>query len=232
MLLSGCINGYYVANSHNVPLLTDKKDIRASVNYYRTDVFFISRIPGFEVQGAYALTNHFGIMGSFLTAGEKLDTTSFHATYGDLGVGYFVTDKSKKFVAEVYGVYGLGSVKNGFGNNVTSSTDFSKVFIQPVIGFKSRYFDAAFSWRIASVTHSSLGFSGVLPAPSQASFDLYRNKPTYTLSEPALTFRAGDDILKFQIQLGWSISSDHPEPRTFMSVGAFLKLPVKKDNAH
>lgn len=229
VLLSGCINSYYVANSHNVPLLTEKKDIRATVNYYWTSVDFVSRIPGFEAQGAYALTNHIGIMGSFLTAGQILDTTTFHATYGDLGVGYFFTDKSKKFVAEVYGVYGLGSAKNGFGSLVTSSTDFSKLFIQPVIGYKSRYFNAALSWRIASISHSSLNVSGTLPTTGQVSFDLLKNRPTYTVSEPALTLRAGDDILKFQLQLGWSINSGYPEPRTFGSIGVFLKLPAKKE---
>jgi len=228
VLLGGCINSYYVANSHNVPLLTGKKDIRGSMNYYWTSVDFVSTIPGFEAQGAYALTNHVGVMGSFLTAGQKLDTTTFHATYGDLGIGYFATDKSKKLVVELYGVYGLGSVKNGFGGLATSSTDFSKLFIQPVIGYKSRYFDAAFSWRIASISHSSLNISGTLPAAGQVSFDLLKSNLTYTVSEPALTLRAGDDILKFQLQLGWSISPGRREPRTFGSIGVFLKLPANK----
>lgn len=49
--------------------------------------------------------------------------------------------------------------------------------------------------------------------------------------EEGLAGFGGDDILKFRIQYGWSINPGYPEPRTFLTVGVFLKLPAVRNDA-
>jgi len=229
LLLTGCVQTYYIPNSHHVPLLTQKKDARAVASYYSTSRDMITSVPGFELQGSYAASDHVGLMTNFLHAGRTTDDGYFNTTYGDLGVGYFTTNASKKLVFEAYTGFGLGSANNGFGGNVTSSADYSKFFLQPGLGFKSRYFDAAFSWRWGTIHHSSITSSGTLPTGGQVDFDWLVSRPSYTISEPAITVRAGVDFLKLQVQVGWSVSSVRPDTRSFGSVGLFFTFPRKKD---
>ncbi len=230
LCLSGCIHSYYAANSHNVPMLTDKKDTRASLNYYLGSRESITFIPGLELQGSFALGRHIGVMGSFLTMGKARNDIYVHARYGDLGLGYYWTDPSKKLVLETYVAYGLGYAENGFEGDAFSSSDFTKLFIQPSVGFKSRFFDMSFSWRYGQVHHSSIGPGGTLPEYAIMEFEYILQNRSYSVSEPALTFRFGDQNLKAQIQTGWSSSASFHNSRFWTSVGLFITFPFKKEN--
>lgn len=224
---SRCVNSYYVPSSHNVPLLTEKKDGRASLSYYNANRDFINVIPGVELQGSYAVGDHVGLMGSFLSAGKTVDMSSFSTQYADLGIGCFTTAASQKLVFELYGAFGLGHARNGFDANITSDAHYTKVYVQPVIGFKSTYFDAAISWRLASVHFTSVNPMGPIPSYGLSDLDWIINQPTGTVSEPAFTLRAGTGLLKLQIQTGLSINYTRPETYNFGSVGLFLTLPAK-----
>lgn len=230
LILSGCVQSYYITNSHNVPLLTEKKEAHASIGYLSVTRELITSIPGFEVQGSYAVGKHIGVMGSFLHAARTIDNTYFRARYGDLGVGYYWANPSKHLVMECFGGYGRGYAENGFENNTLSSGDFSKWFIQPVLAFKSRYFDAALSIRWANVEHTSLHFYGTLPDWAQIDFDQLAAKPSYGVTEPAFTLRIGDQNMKAQLQTGYSVmNAYHSQGRFWTSVAVIVHFPFKKE---
>jgi hypothetical protein len=228
-LLSGCIHSYYVPNSPNVPLLTKEKEARVSAHFYSTSRDFFNTIPGLEIQGSYAPAPHVGLMGSFLTTGKTQDGARFSALYGDIGAGYFTSTKNRHWVFECYGGYGLGTTKNTFVNLATSAADYSKIFIQPILGYRSRYFDAAFTWRFASIQYSSLRLTSQLPAFAQAEYDWTLNNSTYRLHEPALVLRFGDDPLKVQLVYGLSIPDKHADPRLVFSVALVASFPWKRE---
>ena len=76
---SRCVNSYYVPSSHNVPLLTEKKDGRASLSYYNANRDFINVIPGVELQGSFAVQ---ALLRMSLSLGA-----AFPLKYGDLSQG-------------------------------------------------------------------------------------------------------------------------------------------------
>ncbi len=55
MVATGCSPKYYVPNTQNVPLLTGRGDLSVSAAGKTNQV---------EAQGAFALTNHFGVMAN------------------------------------------------------------------------------------------------------------------------------------------------------------------------
>lgn len=227
LLLNGCIHSYYLPNSNHVPLLTEKKDARILVNYQSSSGEILNAIPVFELQGSYAIGNHLGVTSSFLNAARKIDTASSRFRYGDIGIGYFVANKSKNLVAECYGGFGWGFAENGFYNGATSRAELTKLFIQPAIGYTSRYFDAAVSLRIGSVHHSSMQSQGAIPDPEIREFESLSDHPSHIVWEPAMIFRFGDGPFKLQIQIGLSDSDTH-RSRFYSAVGLFVSLPFKK----
>ena len=74
--------------------------------------------------------------------------------------------------------------------------------VQPVIGFRSRYFEAAASLRVMGLRYSDIEGSLIFGGEDQVQ--LLSSRTRHTLLEPALTVRGGFDTVKLQVQLGWS----------------------------
>ena len=205
-LLSGCSHYYYLPNSPNIPLLTEKGDWRASVAGYQGGGGG-SNIPGIEIQGSYAVGKKVGLMAS-VQAVNKSDGTDYgKGSYFDLGAGYYQTNKSKHLVFEVYGVMGVGHAENGFSNLATSKANFTKIYIQPIFGYKSKYFDAGITWRLASQHFSAIQFSGALDSFELDRLNAMQAQPNSFLSEPGFVLRAGVENFKIQMQVGYSYNT-------------------------
>ncbi|QIX62330.1 hypothetical protein HER32_14540 [Hymenobacter sp. BT18] len=99
LLLSSCASMYFPP-APNAPLLTQKGEFSggAHVNFQ----------GNFTAQGAYAATNHLGIIGtaSFLHTDKK--KKALDHDFGEFGVGYFTRLKDKR-VIEAYAGYGFGT---------------------------------------------------------------------------------------------------------------------------
>jgi len=227
LLLSGCIHSYYMPNSHHVPLLTEKKDARIAVNFQSASADLMSSVPVFELQGSYAVGNHIGVMATFLNGSRNVDVEYARTRYGDLGLGYFMTNRAKNLVVECYGGFGWGFAENGFVNDATSGADYTKVFFQPAVGFTSPYVDAVISLRGGSVHHSSIQSQGTLTGQELTNFENLSTHPTHFVWEPAITLRGGSGPFKLQLQGGLS-DSDRHQGKGYISVGLFVSLPLKK----
>lgn len=210
-LIAGCSPKYYSPNTQNVPLLSERGEVNLSLAGSGNQV---------EVQGAYAAGSNFGLQlngGAFIPK-DADNGDGGSGKYIELGAGYF-NPLSDKLVFEVYGLLGTGSVENELRSRATTnpvttgviSANLFRAGIQPNFGFKSKYFSAAVSSRIAHLTYSNIDGDLIYNAVNQEQY-LGDNKSNF-LIEPALTIRAGVEKVKFQFQLGHSFNLSNSEFR-------------------
>jgi len=238
--ISGCMHTYYTPNMHQTPLLQQKGEAAFTAALSTGE-----QVAAVEVAGAYALSDHIGIMvnasrGMGILTEQINDSVNEEGTRRylvELGAGYFKTFAGKG-VFEVYGGSSLGSIYNYYDTQELSysTVKFNRFFIQPGIGRKGKNFDCAFSLRFASVYYYSINPHNVGPVASldADALQLLRKDRFYLLAEPAFTFRIGFKAIKFQVQTGYSIGvgakrihQDNINFNTGISVNLFSKSLVQ-----
>ncbi len=197
----------YVPSVRNTPLFRGAGEFQGSA-YLTT---------GVAVQGAYALTDNLGIIGSYSFLSENAkdpQNTSENYTrknkHFEGGLGYFNATRSRRI--ELYVGYGSGeSTTNGqysfffptFGQQELIVTGkFRRYFIQPSIGTNNRGFNLAFTPRFSMVDFYEFT-SGVVTEKPGEKLQLY--------IEPAATakFRLGENLDGiFQLGLNVPIPND------------------------
>ncbi|HVI46138.1 MAG TPA: hypothetical protein VM802_14780 [Chitinophaga sp.] len=212
-VITSCNKHIYVPNTVNVPLLKEKHEFKGSIS------------PT-NLQTAFAITNNIAIManGQYVYRFKFNDSInndlfSDNNTRGGLiegAIGYFKPlDPKKRMVFDVYGGFGGGhfktlTVKRTSGSNpddYTIKNQFTKVFIQPSIGFVHPVIEAAFSSRFSLLNfyNTQMGPKAFEnDATGKANFMRISDKPVF-FYEPALTFRVGYKYVKFQAQLQFSL---------------------------
>ncbi|MBX0292301.1 porin family protein [Hymenobacter sp. HSC-4F20] len=100
-LLASC-SSLYFPPPPQVPLLTQKGEWSGGLH--------TNFSQNTSVQGAYAFTDHLGVMGSasFLHTDKKKRAEDHD--FGEVGLGYYTRLRDKR-VLEIYGGYGLGHTK-------------------------------------------------------------------------------------------------------------------------
>ena len=146
----------YVPQARNVPMLSQRGEFNGSIS---------AGTSGFNLQTAYALGNHVGVMANFMTANSEHgnSTSTRRHKSGDIGVGYFL----RKGVAfEIYGGVGMGK---GTGSDSTDflglgpvprkmSGEYNRYFIQPSIGLYKHGFEGAFTLRFSALDFKDLHY--------------------------------------------------------------------------
>ncbi len=175
----------YVPNVVNTPLFSNKNEFQAAIHF---------GTAGFDPQLAYAITNNIGIManGSFEIFENNDTTLTFphKHSFGEMGIGYFTKlTSTQRF--EVYGGYGIGTIKYQIGDNSTpieAKINTNRFFIQPAYGITMEHFDFSVASRIIWIS-------------GEGSVQKYNT----SFWEPAVTVRAGGRNVKGVVQLGLSI---------------------------
>lgn len=155
--ISGC--GFYNPNLRNSPMLTKAGEVQGSGHYH------VGR--GFEAQGAVAITNHIGIIGSYSQRKEgQPDNPYFEKrSFVEGGIGYF-KKKTERIGFEVFAGYGeggvtlLNEVDMASGTNFSQSGKIHRVFIQPALLDHGKVFSAAFVPRVSYVSSSGYQITG------------------------------------------------------------------------
>src|SRR5690242_4360257 len=100
LLFTSCAIVYY-PNSRNVPMFSEKKEFQASA----------TTGTGNNLQIAYAVTNHFGVMSNGMLWGANgVDKNHINQhRYGEAGLGYYNNYANKMFL-DIWGGYGIGNV--------------------------------------------------------------------------------------------------------------------------
>lgn len=218
--MTSCNKRIYVPNQVNAPMLKERYEFKGS-------------ITPTNLQGAFAITNNIAIManGQYLygfnyldpansSTDDDYDLVSNRTRGGSVegAVGFFKAfGPSKKMVFDVYAGYGSGGFKtftSGYdSNDGTNENDyllknrFSKVFIQPSIGFVHPIVETIFTSRFSVVNFydSKLGIKAFEGDDNgKADFMRINDKPI-AFYEPAFTVRVGYKYVKFQSQLQFSV---------------------------
>jgi hypothetical protein len=212
VLLTSCSfpHYYYSPNVQNIPLFTEKYafscDFAGSVGSVNSSL---------EIQAGLSLPGHIALTTNLMTGGTK----HFRDNVSDISkVGYFegaagyYTSFSDKGVFEVYGGYGKGSQHHSFAydeyggqliwtwvKDGTADLSFSKIFIQPEIGFKFDWFEGAFSCRLARLNFINIDVNNTVYRLEELNSLKKITDPW--LLEPAFTLRGGSKSVKFQVQI-------------------------------
>jgi len=216
--MSSCAHVYYAPNTPNAPLLSEKGETRINAMYCSGGY---ADYTGGELQFAHAVSKNCGIMANGFFVGQTEEVSDWNlqypsthtekgnGSYVELGGGYFAhVARNKKWIAEVYSGFGLGSVKSDYGFGDNSKVSVSKFFIQPSIGFKSLYFEAIIVPKFSYISWKIKESSVSEPSNEDKKLDIetMRDKPGFASFEPALILRAGGE--NFKIQGGLSVSSN------------------------
>jgi hypothetical protein len=224
ILLTSCRSTMYVTNTVNVPLLKEKGEVK--INIDQTDA-----------QLAVGVGKHWGVMANaFYKKFEKNDNYVNEGTIGEVGFGYFKPYRNN-LILEAYTGLGIGTVdkKETFSteeNNLywtSFSAQGTKAFIQPSIGYCTKFFDLAFTPRMSFVkyTHfNSYGYSQDQLAQDYLENDRLTNG-IYMFGEPAFTIRGGYKFVKIQGQYGLTMNFS-PNPirhsNSFASIGLVIDI--------
>jgi hypothetical protein len=203
-LFCSCSHVYYSPNSSNVPLFKEKGETRIN-GYYSLGSAGLDEIKGAEIQAAYAAGKNFGIMvnTAFMGAsdGSGVEGDAGHGSLVEAGAGYF-KPISHNYVFETYAGIGSGSVTNEYSTGGSSKVHFTKLFVQPSIGYSVKNFDIGLASKLSFVNMkiSHADFSD--PDDYFKTFDIENIKanPNSILWEPSLFLRVGFKTIKAQFQ--------------------------------
>jgi hypothetical protein len=189
----------YIPNTVNAPLFKEKGELMEA-GFGGTN--------GYDVQLAYALTDHVAIMANGSYQSKEFDSLSvndFHKHYfGEIGAGYF-TQLGERARFDCFGGYGFGQSETGYDFKFfTQQTGaakglFDRYFIQADIGTSSNF----------DYVNMGVGIRGTFVNfyKFTRGTEVYDNPQSNIFVEPAVFIRAGWKYIKFQFQFAGSIST-------------------------
>lgn len=201
LLLLACNATIYVPNSINTPMLKERNQLNLSAHYGVND---------FEVQSAFALSNHIGLMYNHAFTKEKSSDEYVRQNVNEVGLGLYKAFP-KGLIMEIYGGYGYASmhsysetgdlppifpIKTKADNELSDKMvgDYEKYFIQPTIGVSRSGISVALSGRVSRIKY--IDYEWMNPSNWDAHGDFF---------EPALTVKIGNKV-KIVGQIGLSFS--------------------------
>lgn len=213
----------YIPNIRNSPMFTDKGEVQLN--------FQVGN--GLNAQGAWALSEHFGVMANYSylkRSGDDQDNIDYRKhTFGEGGVGYFKNTEDMFF--EFFAGYGEGMGASddalsflGSSGTATAAGNYKRYFFQPAFGMNKKTVFVSFVPRFSLVEFTEFSSGGVR---------YIVNEDPSLFFEPAVIGRVNfDDNFYFTFQGGFSVPvTDDPffDYRTFqMSTGIGVRFGGKK----
>ncbi len=230
-------------------------------NSQQQNVAVTAKARGYDLQAAYALTNHWAIQvnkfnrternaGDFDAGQRDSVVINYKRNLTEIGAGYYrALNDNKHAMFQVFGGVGFGKFsftdigrnRNNVFHNRYHNMSITKIFIQPAFIIRGkRNFAASFSSR-----HSLIFFKKVITDYTATELNNYR-LDSLTISprilwEPCMLYNFGFKKvpgLQFEFQTGFSflVSRRFADARFFnFSGGAVLDLPklfaIKKRSA-
>jgi len=192
MLCNACAP-VYIPNSRQVHLLDHRGELDGNFN---------AGTNGTDIQGAYAVSDHLGIMaaGSFDKANVKESNSDYHKHhYGELGLEYF-TSMGKIGRFELGAGMGRGSATAVDHYDFISPRElkatgkYNKLFISSDVGLQTGMLDLGVVARLGNVSFTEF----------ETSSTTYTNTKSATFFEPAALMRLGWKHIKLESQIGFS----------------------------
>jgi hypothetical protein len=231
--LTGCVHVYYSPNAHNVPLFKKKGEkvlgVAGGSGLDEVD-------SGLDIQTAYALTNHLGVMSNYYRASGKSSGEYKEGGHGHLmevGLGYFTPLYKKAYRFELFGGTGRGKVYNYYDEfkKSTSQLYFSRHFVQAALGWRNEYCKIALSHRVGLLSYNKIQTKDYTIVAYPAYWSGIIRDKKYFLNEPAFTVQFGYRALQGQVQIVYAVDATDAEfaqENVNLNVGLYLALPAPK----
>lgn len=225
ILCASCTHYYYAPNTAHTPLLTEKKELRVT-GAISTGVE--SDITAGEFQAAYAFAPHWGVMVSGFAGGEKdkvrNEVEKGNGAYAETGIGYFIAFRNPDLlIAEVYAGAGTGTVHNFYQSDDYTRVHLHKLFLQPVIGGKTPFFEMAIAPKISYIRWRPKQFK-ITRGDTADDIRYIATHPDFFAFEHSLILRGGSR--KVKVQLGFTFSSENEKEELDIRECCIISLGV------
>lgn len=225
-LVTSCGPVLYSNVGQNVPLFQEKGEFSGQAAY--SAGFGAWDAHGIGLQGAYSVSDKVALIGSYYSMkdDDPYDDNEWegNGSYVEFGGGLFGGDSEKIFLYEAFAGIGTGSIQNQSLVNQGEfiNVKFIKPFIQPSIGFSSRYLEMALTPRIAYLSYTSKNDFNFSQNGSQINPSLYfGNNDNKILFEPGLMIRGGVPGVKLELQYNYSTLGEPIQDYTFVNDSYF-----------
>lgn len=228
--LYGCGPVLYSNVGQNVPLLQQKGDFSGQAAYAGSNGAWSAR--GLGLQGAYGVTDKVGLITSFYTlsdVGDGENDWTGSGSYFELGGGLYGGNPEKKFLYEGYAGLGFGAINNKSRVDYSDyiNVNYVKPFIQPSVGFATKYFDLALTPRLAYLSYTSQNDYRLDPTtePNSPRQFFEENHNTFVF-EPGIMVRGGIPGVKLEIQYNYSTIRE-PSDSYFVNNHEFVSVGLR-----
>jgi hypothetical protein len=210
---------------------------------------------GYDLQGAYAVSDHVALTASFshrserdsYKAGTLYTNTPADVWYirnaTELGMGYFAPSGSRnKSFFDLYGGYGFGKFrlhesdqKTGGNVDLYHTTSIAKFYLQPGFHFNSDISQTAISFRFTAADYYHI-MSDYTPLQEDSFHMATIRNTTFVFLEPSLALRMwapNAAWLRFEVQVSTSIKLNNKAfyyRSSYLSLG--LSFDLSKIGAH
>lgn len=239
-LVSSCNPVMYSTVGQNVPMFTEKGEVALSAAYgLSSSDEDNADAKGLAIQAATSISESSAIMASYYhLKGTENQGYPFSApsefsssgNYLEAAFGKYGTF-SESFAYEVFGGIGYGSITNDY-QGTSIDVQMIKPFLQPSIGYISRYVDLILTPRIGFINYTSHQ-----PGNITMLNDFIDENNNAVVFEPGITIRAGYQSVKLQIQYNYStfsaksvyeidnvITTFNPMNQHFISLGIYVLI--------
>jgi hypothetical protein len=236
LTINSCTHSYYIAKGPNVPLFTEKNEFHGSISVGGGEMSSST-----DVQAAYAISGHFGVMADFMSSsGNNYNNKNISKSkYFDGALGYF-KPFDKYMVFEVYGGIGTDHQEHVYYStdwtsgrtNLDGNADihYTKSFLQPSIGATFKAFDIAFTTGITRLDYRIEKNTVIKASPHAAELILIAEESNPVLFEPAMTIRGGWKNVKIQLQYVYShnlSTTEMYQDKSKFSFGIYFSIAKK-----
>ena len=229
-MLCSCYSPRYVysPSTQNIPLLNKKNDLEFSAFYAGSLNAFKGKgnyNRGFDIQSAWAVSNHFALMVNESARWEKngandtffysdSSSLSYKRNFTEFGFGYFsLMHQNAKMEIQLFGGAAFGGSKisddyfsNGIQTDKYHNSKVTKIFIQPALIYSpTKNFSGALTSRFTEVIFAHISTNYTLSELDNYILDSLNTSPVY-FWEPAVSYTFGFKKVPVKIRVQGSIT--------------------------
>ena len=218
----------FTPSTQNIPLLHKKGDLEfaayngGSINTFNGKGNYNR---GFDLQGAWAVSNHVAAMVNETGRKENnMDNDSYYAGdtsalsykshFTEVGVGYFTPARdNKKMQLQIFGgaAFGSSDIVDEYSSGSVQAVKYhnssvTKIFLQPAVVYNPvKNFSAALTSRFTEVIFRNINTNYTAAELNNYLLDQLTISPVF-FWEPAMSYTFGFKKIPFQLKMQGSIS--------------------------
>lgn len=219
LLYSSCAPPVYYPTTRNAPMFAEKGEFQGTIS------------NGNNLQMAYAVSNHLGVMTNGMWWSSRYDGKH---RFGEAGIGYYSNNAANEIYFDFWGGYGAGRVYVTDTTRLTHRVSirsfqgtYQKIFLQSGVAYRGRVIHAGFVNRFAL-----LDFSGITGTDSGTPIVFHKTQQFFY--EPSIVCKIFIKQFYFTTQLGLNVPIGKMDYRipfmdNLFAIGVGVRLNFKKE---